>query len=149
MPITASRPIHLLRLLGHSKPVVGANYPARASPSQPTAGRLAGGQRLPVPTSPAIAAQRPLEQVNSMGLGLCLVSAAALEQVRRHQGRDVIAPVFQSTMIEEGPDRVNVVGEDVYFFDQLAAAGVPVFVDHLLSMEVGHIGEAEYRFAGS
>lgn len=141
-------PDALLRLLGHSKPVVGANYPARGSASRATAGRLAGGQRLPVPTNAAIAAERPLEQVDSMGLGLCLVSAAALEQVRKQQGRDVIAPVFQSTMIEEGGDRVNVVGEDVYFFDQLAAAGVPVFVDHALSMHVGHIGEAEYRFAG-
>lgn len=141
-------PDTLLRLLGHSKTVVGANYPARGGPSQPTAGRLVDGQRLPVRTSPAIAAERPLEQVDSMGLGLCLVSAAALELLRRHQGRDVIAPVFQSVMIEEGPDRVNVVGEDVYFFDQLRAAGVPVFIDHRLSMEVGHIGEAEYRFAG-
>ena len=139
-------PDTLLRLLGHSRLVVGANYPARASPPRPTAGRVIGGQRVPVQTNAKIAAEQPLEQVDSMGLGLCLMSVAALEQVRKHPGREVISPVFQSSMIEEGPDRVNVVGEDVYFFDQLAAAGIPVYVDHALSMEVGHIGECVFAF---
>jgi hypothetical protein len=118
----------LLRLIGHQKPVVGANYTRRMNPANPTASKAApGGEYVPVHTTKALAEAGELEQVAALGLGLCLIQMAPLGPISW--------PLFQENM---NGSRLGI-GEDVFFFRKLEAAGVPVFVDHALSWEVGHI----------
>ena len=122
----------LLRLLAHGKPVVGVNYRRRDPATEiPTAARLLpGGGTEPVP--PKV---EGLEQVAHLGLGLCAMEARVLASVPEPRFRESVSP--------EGLLR----GEDVDFFDALAELGVPVFLDHALSLEVGHFAEVSLRFA--
>jgi glycosyltransferase involved in cell wall biosynthesis len=110
----------LFRLLGHGKDVVGINQPRRYPPHGPTAQGLDG---QPIQSKPG---QTGLQEVAHPGLGMCLVKASAL--------KDLKWPLFAGGE------------EDVFFFKQLRNAGVKVFVDHALSREVAHIAETELRF---
>lgn len=114
----------LVTLLGHNVGVVGCNYPQRASPDLPTAGRKNGsGEMAHVFTRPG---DSGLVEVDQLGLGLCLVNNTAFGQVR-----DV------SSLFSTGPAR----SEDYRFFGNLRAAGVTVFLDQSLSQKIGHIHE--------
>lgn len=119
-----SFPPHTLeRLLRVGQPVVGCNYGMRTKDTAPTAQRIRNGKRERVYTDEKLARKGAIERIHSMGMGICLVRADA--------ARATADPYF-----EWGPH-----GEDGYFFDQLAAADIPVFVDHALSWECSHIGE--------
>lgn len=96
----------LLRLLAHQKPLVGCNYRRR----------LGGGTIVEPKTG--------LEQVERLGLGVCLVH------------RSVFTTVEPLWFQFEGAK-----GEDDYFFDKAAAAGIVAYCDHDLSKEIGHIAE--------
>lgn len=121
-------PDTLARLLAADKPVIGCNYPRRAFPIAPLAQRIEDGKWQPVVTDAARAQAGTIEQVQLMGLGLCLVSAEVMRGLPR--------PWF----------RFEGAGEDTYFFSKLSQAGVPVFVDHGLSWEIGHIGVHNFSF---
>lgn len=116
----------LQRLLAAGREVVGCNYPFRSHPAGPTARFFSGGRWLPVWTEEEKARQGEIEQVASMGLGVCLVSAAVMRKIER--------PWF----------RYEAAGEDAYFFAKLSAAAIPVYVDHGLSWEIGHAGQKIY-----
>lgn len=116
----------IVRLMRHGKKVVGANYLKREAEPKPTAHRVRNGSVEPVWTSSEAARDRPLEQVHTLGLGLCLVDVSVY--------RGLPQPLFHS-------DR-----EDSWFFGNLYKAGVPVYVDHILSLDVGHIAETALRF---
>jgi hypothetical protein len=118
----------LLRLLLHKRPVVGANIRWRTEEIIPTALiEGADGSLTPVDTTPEKAASGILEEVASMGLGFCLVDMAAAK---------IQDPPF--AMVEGGEDR--------HYFGKLRQAGVKLYVDHALSMEVGHIHETILTF---
>lgn len=109
--------------------VVGCNYARRADPAGPTALRIEGGRPRFIWTDDAKVRDQPLEQVDSMGLGVCLMNSDVFRAIEK--------PWF-------APD-IN--GEDGYFFLKLRAAGIPVYVDHQLSAGIGHIGERVYTNA--
>jgi hypothetical protein len=113
-------PDSLLRLLAHDRPVVGVNYPRRGEPHLPTARDLDG--KL-VRTTEDLAGQRVLQEVESMGFGLCLMKMETLHGLAE--------PLFETSQD---------VGEDVSFFRKLRENGARLFIDHALSWEVGHIG---------
>lgn len=115
----------LERLVAVNQPVVGCNYARRSHPTGPTANKMTNGKAEPIWTTQKAAKEGLVERVHSIGLGVCLMRVSVLGQIER--------PWF-----EWGP-----AGEDGYFFDKLAAAGVPVFLDHALSWEVGHLGQVE------
>jgi hypothetical protein len=124
----------LLRLLSLNLPVVGANYPRRVAPHQPTAVGLDGQL---VWTTEELADERKVEQVQSLGFGFCLMDMHVIEGMRaeqREQGEE--KPLFAVEMVGDG---TRIIGEDVYFFRQLREAGIPVHVDHALSWTVGHV----------
>ncbi|HEX8526387.1 hypothetical protein [Allosphingosinicella sp.] len=115
----------LFRHTGRAK-VVGCNYARRTDPTGPTALRIENGRPEFIWTDEAKARAGPLDPVDSMGLGVCLTSTEVFKAIPK--------PWF-------APD-IN--GEDGYFFLKLRAAGVPAFVDHQLSLRIGHIGERVY-----
>jgi hypothetical protein len=122
----------LLRLLAHDVDVVGCNYRRRIPPYRPTASKAGAF----VETTRERANATPLEQVDSLGLGLVLVRMAVLRRLKEGGG---LMPLFAFTVDAAGHNE----GEDTYFFRKL---GVPVWCDNALSMEVGHIGELVIGF---
>lgn len=73
-----------------------------------------------------------LEEVRGTTLSMCLIDLEAVRKLKR--------PLFRMK-----PD----MGEDMYFFSKLRAAGTKVYVDHQLSMQCGHIGERVYSFTAT
>lgn len=118
----------LLRLIAHDVPVVGCNY-LRRDGARPTAARL-DENRYATDVEPG----NGLEPIGLLGLGFCLTRAEVYSKLRK--------PWFEFARNRDG-ERVT---EDAYFFFGLREAGVPVYVDHDLSREVGHITETVLHF---
>lgn len=115
----------LKRLLAHEKDAVGCNYPKRGQPQYPVAVR--DGQ--PLHTTEALAKAGKLDEVDSLGLGVCLVRASVFSALEK--------PWFTFEPRENGRHA----SEDVTFFRRLRAAGISAFIDHALSWQIGHISE--------
>lgn len=127
----------LFRLLAPNLPVVGVNYPRRVAPHRPTATGLDG--ELIWTTEEDVS----IVQVRSLGFGLCLIDRTVFNTLHQHAlstGKDSLWPLFATEMASDG---IGAVGEDVYFFRKLQAAGVPVYLDHALSRTVGHFHQRE------
>ncbi len=121
-------PQHLLRqLLSWKMPVVGCNVATKMMPSSPTV-RMEGNK--PLYTTPY---DSGLVRVWRMGTGIMLIDLSVLSKVPY--------PWFGSRW---EPAQDKNVGEDWFFCEQLEAAGVPIFVDQGLSMEIGHVGKWNY-----
>jgi hypothetical protein len=127
----------LERMLSWKQPIVGANYLRRDTPPRPAAARRNDAGEMEIVWSTREKAQRqPLERVEQMGMGLCLIEASCLDRIAR--------PFFDFRRAEGH----ILGGEDVWFFTAASAAGIPVHVDHALSMEVGHIDRRPLNFPG-
>lgn len=120
----------LLRLLAHDKPVVACNYIQRLRGKDGSAMRPQFDGRA---INCLSRAGGGLEEMAAVGMGVFLISADAI--------RSVPEPRFL-----EGYTRDGFRGEDVHFCNHLRSAGHKIYVDHDLSMEVGHIGETVLRF---
>lgn len=132
MTFPADALIHLLR---HNLPIVGANYPRRVHPFEPTAHRSIDGSDF-VWTE---ADSSGLEEVKHIGFGVCLMDMRVFETIE--------GPWFEMTSYRLG-EGFQARGEDVLFMERLAQeAGIPVFVDHDLSRNVGHIGDMTFDHA--
>jgi len=121
-------PNALARLLAAQKPIIGCNI-RRRNPTEvmPTAFDLNG--------QPLAAKREGVEEVLQLGLGLCLTHTSVFK---------AIEPPYFAEEIQ--PNGMDVLGEDIYFFRKARAAGFAAFVDHGLSLEVGHIAETELKF---
>ena len=128
-------PDSLIRLLAHDKPVVGVNQPTRSNPECPTA---AVGPMERIVTTEDLAKRGVLRRVESMGLAMCLMRTEIFARLDK--------PWFASEPTEDGE---QFIGEDFYFFQKLKAAGIPAFVDHGLSWDVGHISQTVLTNAGT
>lgn len=116
-------PDALIRLLNHRQHVVGANYPMRQEPHDPTAGRIRPDQSIErVQTT---ADSTGLEAVDGLGFGLILIARQVFEKVPE--------PWFDS------------LSEDFDFCAKARMAGFNVMLDHDLSREIGHITETVLR----
>jgi hypothetical protein len=131
-------PDALIRLLRHDVPVVAANYMRRGQVIQPVAAMADGA---PVWTTSEKARGGELEEVDYLGLGFCLIQLRtvdnALRDLARREGKSSYMPLFAFGYTDDARD----IGEEVFFFSNLARAGIKPLVDHTLSWEVGHIGE--------
>lgn len=128
-------PDTLHRLLRHNVAVVGVNYPRRTWPHIPTS--HAGGEaKAGIVWSEE--GKTGIEEVKHVGLGVCLMDIRVFDAIE--------PPYF---MFEPDPKtRLNVRGEDVFFFEKLRReAGIPTYIDHDLSREVGHVGEMIFTLA--
>lgn len=127
----------LMRLLEHDKPVVGCDYAKRDGTGRTIGTSLSGG-----PVAPADG----IEQVSALGFG-CLL-------VKRHVFDELAFPWF-SHVWQHSPDAAATKGvpdeshwrtvpEDGWFCRRCKDAGIPIYVDHDLSRQVGHYGGVAY-----
>ncbi len=132
----------LLRLLSHNLPVVGCNYARRFDPTAPTASReTEEGKKELVWTTHEVAKRGDMEKIAHLGLGLCLMDMRVfglLEKKAIEEGKQHFWPLFRFDHTEDG---IGVIGEDVYFFQRIRECGVPIYCDHNLSWDVGHLHE--------
>lgn len=122
----------LIRLMARDCPVIGCNYPTRRE-NRPTA---YGFDKEPIPTTPEKAEADEVEAVAGIGLGFCLVKAPVFGALAQ--------PWFQTRIGEAGEIAC---GEDAHFCNLVRRAGIPVLLDHALSLRVGHIGERVFSVA--
>lgn len=120
------------KLLDKDADVVAANCPTKVLPSKPTA-RQKGPEfyGLPVYSYPGV--QPRFEKVWRVGTGVMLIRLAALKKVK--------GPLFEMRYSDTAQDYV---GEDWSFCWRLEQAGIDIFVDHQLSLDIGHIGDYQY-----
>lgn len=118
------------RLIAHKKDIVACNCTTRGFPCNPTA-RLEGGEAGEMVDSVKGVG---LQKVWQVGTGVVLISTAALRQLKN--------PLFPVYWSEEKQDYI---GEDWAFFEQVRSKGIPIYVDHGLSKEIGHIGSYTFR----
>ncbi len=121
----------LLRLLGLNLRVVGVNYPRRTFPTWPTATTL---KNEILWTTEEMARNQEITEVGHMGLGFCLMDMTVLNDLRSVS--ESIWPLFAH---ETRPGKTQAVGEDIYFFNKLRAARIPIHLDHALSWSIGHV----------
>lgn len=132
-------PDALHRLLKHDLPVVGCNIATRSEVPQSTA--LAEGDDQRIQTTEELALAGSIQEVRALGLGLCLMKMDVfdlLDAWASGRGAQKAWPLFDSRVDHLG----NVTtGEDVYFCGLIRAAGIPIYVDHALSWEIGHLAQ--------
>lgn len=137
-------PDALNRLIVHNRDIVGCNYARRVigtEPTSPTAAVLDrdGKDEKLCYTTPEKAEAGELEEVDHLGLGLCLMRMSILDRLQdkaEADGLKSFMPLFRFT---PKPDSPQEIGEDVFFFDKCKQAGLSAWCDHALSWELGHI----------
>lgn len=117
----------LERLLRAGRPIVAANCPTRSIPIVPTA--VKNDRRI------VSMGKTGLELVNQVGLAVMLIDMKVFARID--------LPWFSFAWDRQYPD--TYCSEDMYFCKKARASGIGVWVDHLLSQEIGHVGEIEYR----
>ena len=125
----------LARLLSHGREIVGTNPALRSEPTGPTAANMENGKAVPVWTTREASAARTVERVDRIGFGLVLLKLSIVESAR---AAGEIGPLFHFRLSADGSE---LTGEDYYFCEVMERAGVPIYIDHALSWEVGHIHE--------
>lgn len=121
------------RLIAHNKQFVAANCSKRTRPALPTAFKKAGNtikRRVPEDSDTG------LEQVDGVGAAIMLHKREVYEKIPQ--------PWWETPWQQVGPDKWEMLGEDVLFCAKCANADIPIYIDHDLSWEIGHIGEHEY-----
>lgn len=119
-------------LLSREVPVVGVNAVTRRKPVLPCALNL----KMDKDNNPRWVkvdsrGKQGLEQVTAVGFGVTMIRREVFEKLS--------LPWFDA-----GWGNSGVIGEDVHFCAKAHDAGIPVFVDHDLSMHIKHIGTYEY-----
>lgn len=115
------------RMIKHKKPVIGCNIATKSVPSGPTARQYSkdwpGGDQV------YSNGKSGIEKVWRLGCGIMLIDLSVLKEVPK--------PWFG---VEWNKEMNEFVGEDWFFCQQLEKAGVEIWVDHDVSLEVGHVG---------
>jgi hypothetical protein len=122
--------VTLRRLLMHGQDIVGATYTKRVAP-YPVLGTLlhtptAGGQVSGAPPG--------LVEMKRIPTGCLLIRMSVFDKLPK--------PYFRFAVDEATGD---ILGEDYVFCDHAREAGFHIWCDHLLSMEIGHIGQQIFR----
>lgn len=128
-----SFPSNLLhRLIAHGKPIVAANCVTKTIPAKTTARGFEEGNPQGVPIF-SDEGKHGLEEVWRIGTGVMLIRKDAFSVIPH----DVWGMVYK-------PEADTYQGEDWSFCEAAQRLGIPIFVDHDISREVGHIGNYEY-----
>jgi hypothetical protein len=123
----------LIRLLKHNKDIVGVNATTRSEPVKPTAKNINYEEDGSVSWLPVYSnTKKGIEKVDAIGCGVILIKNSAFKKLEK--------PYFYFEQLPNG----KLLGEDVYFCIKAKDAGIDTYVDHDLSMEIGHIGNYTY-----
>lgn len=127
----------LVRLLQHSKPVVGANYARRSvADPRPTAILKVGDRKTPGELLYGAEDASGLVEVEALGFGCVLTQIGVFGEV----GAPWFEKHWDKTLRQD-------VGEDADFCARARKKGVAIYVDQALSEEVEHLGVFGYRLA--
>jgi|GEM_PF-1214741 len=127
----------LCRLWSRGLDIVGVNYARRCEPTAPTA---ADADTL-VYTTIDKADDGLVEEVAHLGFGMVLIRMSVFDRLQADaeaRGQASFMPLFVFELKDDG---MSMIGEDVYFFRKLRAAGIKVHLDHQASWEFGHLHE--------
>jgi len=116
----------LHRLLAWDKDIVAANCTTRKHPVEQTAHDF-NHDKIDSRDKDGIVA------VRQVGLAIALIRTEVIKKLR--------PPLYLNDWI---PAISDYCGEDVYFCQVAQAAGFEVFIDHELSVEIGHVGSYIY-----
>lgn len=120
------------RLLAARKDIVGCNIATKQFPATPTARKVTPGTVGGVPVYTTDKSPE-YQQVDWLGFGVILVRAAVFRRIPQ--------PWFP--MIWR-PEIEKYQGEDWSFCTAAKKAGYQIWVDHKLSLKIGHLGKVEY-----
>jgi hypothetical protein len=126
-------PAYLIhKLAAHKKRVVGCNVATKSIPANPTARNFNpnwhGGDKVYTDDNSS-----GLEQVWRLGCGVLLLDLSIFESLKK--------PYFAIKWEESKNDFV---GEDWYFCEKLEEKAIPIYVDHDMSKQIGHVGSMTY-----
>lgn len=116
------------RFLQHNAPAVCASYTERNPPFRPVAFPNSKNYGERVWTYPH---STGTERIEACGFGVILLQTEMLRKLKK--------PRFLVGYTPNGH-----IGEDIYFFLQMQAAGIPLLLDHDVTKEVAHIGRFEF-----
>ena len=121
-------------LMAHDKPIVGVNATTRTAPVRPTAKNLEIDVENKVNSWVQVSSKGKtgLERVTSIGCGVMMVKADVFRKTPQ--------PWFWFYQLPGG----KTLGEDVHFCVAANDAGFETWVDHDLSLEIGHVGQYCY-----
>lgn len=120
-------------LARHDKRVIGVNYRKKV-PGNKAGLALRMSDKLP---ADSVAAKTGVEEVGRIGLGFLLIETQALAEIG--------APHFAIRWNEaQGIYR----SDDYALCDKLRTAGIPMWVEHELSLRCAHVGDYHYRLDG-
>lgn len=122
----------LERLLAHGQKIVGVNAVTRRKPVLPTAINFHEDKEIFEKIESR--GKKGIEEVTAVGFGVVLTHKSVFEAMPQ--------PWFDVVWGAGG-----LIGEDVHFCVKALDHGIKTFVDHELSLEIGHIGTHEYRWS--
>ena len=123
--------LHLL--ISRQVDAIGANIPIKRLPSQPTA-RNKGATPRDWKTVYTDEGSTGIEKVDRIGTGILLISKKVMQAL----AYDCFDMFYRA-------DIDDVQGEDWTLCNAIEDAGFPIYVDHDLSQEVGHVGLFEFK----
>lgn len=127
-------PEHAVQLLDFDEDIVGAGYSKRVEPFITTAWTKIDDWDTWI---------RPEEQTEShikvaaMGLGFCLIKMSVFDKID--------LPWFQLGFDQA---RQQYTGEDIEFFRKCGSAGIDIWLDVAVTLEIGHLGTKNYKTTG-
>ena len=123
----------LERLLAHKKDIIGVNATTRMMPPKPTARNIQINEDGSVDWLEVLSnKEKGIGKVDAIGCGVMLIKTSCL--------KDIPQPYFYFEQLLKG----KLLGEDIYFCIKAKDAGIDTWVDHDLSMEIGHVGSYTY-----
>jgi hypothetical protein len=123
----------LERLLAHKKDIIGVNATTRMIPPKPTARNIQINEDGSVDWLEVLSnKEKGISKVDAIGCGVMLIKTSCLKNIPQ--------PYFYFEQLLKG----KLLGEDIYFCIKAKDAGIDTWVDHDLSMEIGHVGSYTY-----
>lgn len=121
------------RLLKANKDIIGVNATTRMMPPKPTARNIQINEDGSVDWLEVYSnKEKGIGKVDAIGCGVMLIKTSCL--------KDIPQPYFYFEQLLKG----KLLGEDIYFCIKAKDAGIQTWVDHDLSMEIGHVGSYIY-----
>jgi cellulose synthase/poly-beta-1,6-N-acetylglucosamine synthase-like glycosyltransferase len=123
----------LERLLAHKKDIIGVNATTRMMPPKPTTRNIQINEDGSVDWLEVFSnKEKGISKVDAIGCGVMLIKTSCLKNIPQ--------PYFYFEQLLKG----KLLGEDIYFCIKAKDAGIDTWVDHDLSMEIGHVGSYTY-----